>query len=135
MLAGSILSGWSGTSAASVRVRFFSGSNDSFTILDAGSAANVKLEAGTTSAGGVSLGSSNYVTGTVNFSGTLTQSADGRSFTVTLTGTPDQPSRIVSGSQAARNMTWTPKTGPTDLAGNGLASVATWTETDNDRDF
>jgi hypothetical protein len=135
MLASSILSGWSGSSAASVKVRFFSGNSDSFTVLDASSAANVKLEAGTTGAGGVSLGSGNYVTGTVTFSATLTQSADDRSFTVTLTGTPDQPSRIVSGSQAAKNMTWSPKSGPTDLAGNGLASTASWAETDNDRDF
>jgi hypothetical protein len=136
MLASSILSGWSGSSAASVKVRFFSGSStDSFTVLDANSGANVKLEAGTTATGGVSLGNNNYVSGTVNFSATLTQSADGKSFTVTLTGSADQPSRIVSGSQSAKNMTWTPKTGPTDLAGNGLASTATWTETDNDRDF
>ena len=53
MLASSILSGWSGSSAASVKVRFFSGgSADSFTVLDSGSAANVKLEAGTTATGG-----------------------------------------------------------------------------------
>jgi hypothetical protein len=135
MLASSILSGWSGSSAASVKVRFFSGGSDSFTVLDSGGAANVKLEAGTTNSGGVSLGTANYVTNTVNFSATLTQSADDKSFTVTLIGTPDQPSRIVSGSQSAKNMTWTPKTGPTDLAGNGLASTAAWTETDNDRDF
>jgi hypothetical protein len=136
MLASSILSGWSGNSGASVKVRFFSGgSTDSFTVLDSGSAANVKLEAGTTATGGVSLGSNNHVTGTVNFSATLTQSADDKSFTVTLTGTADQPSRIVSGSQLAKNMTWTPKAGPTDLAGNALASVATFTESDNDRDF
>jgi len=135
MLASSILSGWSGSSAASVKVRFFSGSStDSFTVLDSGSAANVKLEAGTTATGGVSLGSNNYVTGTVNFSATLTQSADGKSFTVTLTGAADQPSRIVSGSQSEKNMTWTPKAGPTDLAGNAL-SVTTFTESDNDRDF
>ena len=135
MLASSILPGWSGSSAASVKVRFFSGSSsDSFTVLDSASGANVKLEAGTTATGGVSLGSNNYVTGTVNFSATLTQSADGKSFTVTLTGTADQPSRIVSGSQSAKNMTWTPKAGPTDLAGNAL-SVTTFTESDNDRDF
>ena len=136
MLPSSILSGWGG-SAASVKVRFFSSSGgDSFTVLDSSSAANVKLDNGTTSSGGVSLGSSaNYVTGTATFSANLTQSADGTSFVVTLAGSPDTPSRIVSTQVTAKNMTWTPKTGPTDMAGNALASTASWTETDNDRDF
>ena len=43
MLASSILPGWSGASAANVRVRFFNGSPDAFTVLDSGSAANVRL--------------------------------------------------------------------------------------------
>jgi hypothetical protein len=137
MLPSSILPGWSGTSAATVKVRFYSGASvDSFTVLDSGSAANLRLEAGNaTSSGGVTLGTTNYVTGTATFSATLTQSADGKSFVVTLTGAADVPSRIVSGSQSARTMIWTPKTGATDMAANGLASLATWTETDNDRDF
>ena len=138
MLASSILSGLEreqrgvgegpGSSAAAAPT--------GFTVLDLGSAANVKLEAGTTATGGVSLGSNNYVTGTVNFSATLTQSADDKSFTVTLTGTADQPSRgIVSGSQLAKNMTWTPKAGPTDLAGNTSTAATAFTETDTDVDF
>lgn len=137
MLAGSILSGWSGSGAATVKVRFFnvSGSLDGFTVLDANSAANVKLDNGTTTAAGVTLGANgNYVTGTVTFGATLAQSSDGRSFVVTL-GSPDTPSRIVATANPAKNMTWTPKSGPTDLALNGLASVASWTEIDNDRDF
>ena len=135
MLPSSILSGWSGSSAATVKVRFFSGTTDAFTVLDSSSAANVKLDAGTTAGGGVSLGSGgNYVTNTVNFSATLTQSADDKSFVVTL-GSPDFSSRIVTTANSARNMTWTPKSGPTDLATNPLASTASWTETDNDRDF
>jgi hypothetical protein len=134
MLASSILTGWTGTSAATVKVRFFSGTNDAFTVLDSASAANVKLDAGTTAGGGVSLGSANYVTNTVNFSATLTQSSDGRSFVVTL-GSPDIASRVVATPVAAKNMTWTPKAGPTDLAGNALASTAAYTETDADQDF
>jgi hypothetical protein len=135
VLASSILTGWPGTSAATVKVRFFSGTVDSFTVLDSAGTASLKLEAGTTGGGGVSLGSSaNYVTNTVNFAATMSRSADGRSFTVTL-GSPDIASRVVSTPVAAKNMTWTPKAGPTDLAANALTGVTAWTETDADRDF
>jgi hypothetical protein len=135
MLASSILTGWSGTSAASVKVRFFNGTPDAFTVLDSASAANVKLDAGTTANGGVTLGASaNYVSGTVTFAATMTRSADGRSFVVTL-GAPDFASRVATTAVTAKNMTWTPKAGSTDLAGNALASTATWTETDVDQDF
>jgi hypothetical protein len=135
MLASSVLSGWSGASAATVKVRFFSGSPDAFTVLDSGSAANVKLDAGTVNGGGVSLGSgANFVTNTVNFTATLTQSPDDKSFVVTL-GSPDSSSRVSSTRAGAANMTWTPKAGPTDLAANALANAASWTETDGDRDF
>lgn len=135
MLASSILPGWSGTTSANVKVRFFNGVPDTFTVLDSGSAANVKLDAGTTTNGGVTLGASaNYVTGTVTFAATMARSADGKSFVVTL-GTPDFTSRISTTAVTAKNMAWTPKAGATDLAGNALASIATWTETDVDRDF
>jgi hypothetical protein len=135
MLASSILSGWSGNSAATVKVRFFSGTRDAFTVLDSASGANLKLDAGTTAGGGVSLGSgANFVTGTVTFAATLTQSDDGESFVVTL-GSPDYSFRVSSARASAGNMTWTPKAGSTDLAGNALASTATWTESDFDRDF
>jgi hypothetical protein len=135
MLASAILAGWSGGSAATVKVRFFSGTTDAFTVLDSASAANVKLDAGTANGGGVSLGSgANFVTGTVTFGATMTQSADGKSFVVTL-GSPDIASRVVATRTGTANMTWTPKAGATDLAGNALASTATWTETDADRDF
>jgi Bacterial Ig-like domain len=135
MLASSVLSSWTGTGSANVKVRFFDGTPDTFTVLDSASGANVKLDAGTATSGGVTLGaSSNYVTGTVTFAATMTRSADGRSFVIAL-GTPDFTSRIVSTAVTAKNMTWTPKAGSTDLAGNALASTATWTETDVDRDF
>jgi large repetitive protein len=135
MLPSSILTGWTGASPATVKVRFFSGTTDAFTVLDSTSAANVKLDAGSVAGGGVSLGSgANFVTGTVTFSATLTRSPDGASFIVTL-GSPDTPSRVVSTRTGTANMTWTPKSGPTDLATNGLAGTASWTETDGDRDF
>jgi Bacterial Ig-like domain len=135
MLASSVLSGWTGTGSTNVKVRFFNGTPDTMTVLDSASAANVKLDAGTTTTGGVTLGASaNYVTGTVTFAATMTRSADGRSFVVTL-GTPDFASRIATSAVTAKNMTWTPKAGSTDLAGNALASTATWTETDVDQDF
>jgi hypothetical protein len=135
MLASSVLSGWSGASPATVNVRFFNSSTDAFTVLDSASAANVKLDAGTTNGGGVSLGSgANFVSGTVTFGATLTRSADGTSFVVTL-GSPNISSRVVSTRTGTANMTWTPKAGSTDLAGNALASAASWTETDADRDF
>jgi hypothetical protein len=83
----------------------------------------------------VSLGSgANFVSSTVTFSATLTQSADDKSFVVTL-GSPDVASRVNSTRTGTANMTWSPKAGATDLAGNALASTATWTETDYDRDF
>jgi hypothetical protein len=137
MLASSILSGWSGTSAATVKVRFFnvSSSLDGFTVLDSGSNANVKLDAGTTSSPGVTLGSNaNYVSNTVNFTATLTRSADGKSFVVTL-GTPDNSSRVNSAQVTGANITWTPKAGPTDLAGNALAGTTSYTQTGSGRDF
>jgi hypothetical protein len=136
MLASSILPGWSGGSAASVNVSFFNSiAADGFTVLDSAGAATLKLDAGTTTTPGVSLGSgANFVTNIVNFTATLTQSADDRSFVVTL-GSPDRPSRVIGTAVAAKNMAWTPKAGPTDLATNALASTATWTETDGDRDF
>jgi hypothetical protein len=135
MLASSVLSGWSGASPATVNVRFFSGSTDAFTVLDSGTAANVKLDAGTIAGGGVSLGSgANFVSGTVTFGATLERSTDGKSFVVTL-DSPSIASRVVSARTGTANMTWTPKAGSTDLAGNALASTASWTETDGDRDF
>jgi hypothetical protein len=133
----SILPTWSGASPATVKVRFFNVSStlDGFTVLDSTSTANVKLDAGTTSVPGVTLGTStNYVTNTVNFTGSMTRSADGRSFVIVL-GTNDAASKIVSTPVSSAKMTWTPKAGPTDLAGNALTSVTTFTETDTDRDF
>jgi len=138
ILASSILSGWSGTSPATVKVRFFNVSStvDGFTVLDSNSAANLKLDAGTTTNPGVSLGSNaNYVSNTVTFSATLSRSPDGRSFVVTL-GSPDaNASRVNSTRVTGANIAWTPKAGLTDLAGNAMTNVSTYTETGSGRDF
>lgn len=133
----SILSTWSGASAATVKVRFFNVSStlDGFTVLDGNGAANVKLDAGTTNSPGVTLGTStNYVSNTVNFTGSMTRSPDGKSFVIVL-GANDAASKIVSAPVASAKMTWTPKAGPTDLAGNALTSPTAFTETDTDKDF
>jgi hypothetical protein len=138
MLASSVLSGWSGAGAATVKVRFFkvSSSLDGFTVLDSNSAANVKLDNGSTSTAGVTLGSNaDFVSGTVTFSATLSRSADGQSFVVTLASPDANASRVNSTRAIGANMTWTPKAGPTDLAGNALTNTNTYTETGSGRDF
>ncbi len=129
----SLLSSFTGTATA-VKVRFIDGgSTDGFTVLDASSQANVKLDAGTTSSAGVALGA-NYVTGTVTFNATMTQSADGKSFSIVL-GSNDNASKLLSSVASTSKLTWTPKTGPTDLAGNGLANTNTYSETTAVRHF
>jgi hypothetical protein len=131
----SILTGFTGAATA-VKVRFLNQTTtDGFTVLDANSQANVKLDAGTPSNPGVSLGLGvNYVSNTVTFNGTMTQSTDGRSFTIVL-GSNDNPSRVSSIAAGTSRLTWTPKTGPTDLAGNALANTNTYTETTAVRHF
>jgi hypothetical protein len=130
----SVLAGWAGAQTP-VKVRFYNGTTDSFTVLDNASAANVKLDTAVSSTvGGVTLGAgANYVTGTVTFAATMTRSADGSSFTVVL-GTPDTTTPLVTTQSPTANMTWTPKAGVTDLAGNALVSTP-FVEADNDRDF
>jgi hypothetical protein len=119
----SILSGWSGASTA-VRVRFAdASSNDTFTVQDSGGGSTVKL--GTVTTNG------NYVTASTNVSSTMVRSADGKSITVTL----GAPSNVSTLAVTARNMSWTLVAGPTDVAGNALATPATRAETDSDVDF
>jgi chitinase len=133
-----VLSGWSGTSAATVKVRFFNNvasNTDGFTVLDSGSAASVKLDAANTNGAGVTLGSgANYVSNTVNFTGTMTRSADGKSFAIVL-GSVDNSSRVLKSQANSATLTWTPKSGPTDLAGNALANTNSWTESASARHF
>ena len=133
----SVLSSFTSSSAA-VIVRFYDDSSnygDSFTVLDASGQATVKLDAGSVWGidGGVFTGR-NYVTDTVSFTATMTRSADGASFVITL-GSPDRTSRLVTSAQSSANMIWLPRSGPTDAAGNGLQDVSLVYETDDDRDF
>jgi hypothetical protein len=119
----SVWSGWDGSSTT-VRVRFTNNaSNDSFTVLDSSSNATINLGSVTTNG--------NYVSATTTFSSTMVRSADGASIVVTL-GTP---SSVQSTAVGAKNMTWTVGAGITDLAGNAIATPATWSETDSDVDF
>jgi hypothetical protein len=129
----SVLSNFTGAATA-VKVRFIDGgSTDGFTVLDGSTQANVKLDAGTTSSAGVALGA-NYVTGTVTFNATMTQSADDKSFQIVL-GSNDTPSKLLSSVAATSKLTWTPKAGPTDLAGNALGNTNPYTETTAVRHF
>ena len=130
----SVLSGFTGAATA-VKVRFFNATTDGFTVLDSSSQANVKLDAGTTISAGVMLGSGvNYVSNTVTFNGTMTQSTDGRSFTIVL-GSNNNSSGVSTTAAGTSRLTWTPKTGPTDVAGNPLANSNTYTETTAVRHF
>jgi hypothetical protein len=126
---GSVLSTFSGGSTtADVRVRFSnSGNADTFTVLDSASAANVMLA--TTVAT-----NANLVTGsTVTWPATMTQSGDGTSFTIVLGTAP--ASGVANTVNTAKNMVWTTRAGPTDLAGNALSIAGTIPETDADVDF
>jgi hypothetical protein len=131
----SIMAGFSGTSTP-VSVRFFSagsgGNKDTFTVLGPSATDIVHLDAGTTTAGGVSA-EGDFVGGTVTFAATLARSADGKTFTVAL-GSADAPASIRATAVAAKNMIWTVDRTATDLAGNAVTTT-TVTESDGDRDF
>ena len=120
--AASVWSGWNGTST-NVNVRFTNSSSaDTFTILTA--------TTGTINLGSVAT-NGNYVSATTTFAATMVRSADGASIVVTL-GTPTS---VQSTAVTARNMTWTVGAGITDLAGNAIATPASYTETVSDVDF
>jgi hypothetical protein len=61
----------------------------------------------------------------------MVRSADGASIVVTL-GTP---ASVQSTAVTAKNMKWTVGAGITDLAGNAIATPASYTETVSDVDF
>jgi hypothetical protein len=131
----SIMVGFSGASTQ-VSVRFFNagpgGNKDTFTVLGPSATDIVHLDAGTTTAGGVST-EGDFVSGTVTFAATLVRSVDGKTFTVAL-GSADAPASIRATVVAAKNMVWTVDRTATDLAGNAVTTT-TVTETDLDRDF
>ena len=121
----SVLAGFTGA-ATPVRVRVAnSGNKDVMTILDGSGAANVRL------ATQVTL-SANFVTATTTWAATMTQSADQKSFVITL-GAPD-----VAGTTktvgASKNMVWSFAGAVTDLAGNAILA-GNYTENVADTDF
>jgi hypothetical protein len=122
----SVLSTFSGATA-DVRVYFYNaGTTDYIAVLDANGQQNVRLDTYVAS-------NAELVTANVTWPATLTQSSDGRSFTVTLGTAP--ASGVATTVNAARNMVWTAKAGPTDRAGNALSISGTIAETDSDVDF
>jgi hypothetical protein len=120
--AASVWSIWSGSSA-NVRVRFTSAGNDTVTVLDTANAATIHLGSIATNA--------DYVIATTTFNGTVVRSADGASIIVTL-GTP---SLVQASANVGRNMSWTVGAGIKDLAGNTIATPATYNETNSGVDF
>ena len=102
------------------------GTTDYLAVLDSSGQQNVKLDSYVAT-------NADLVTANITWPATLTQSADGRSFTVTLGTAP--VTGVATTVNAARNMVWTAKAGPTDGAGHALAISGTIAETDTDVDF
>jgi hypothetical protein len=116
-----------GGTTANVQVLFYnSGSADYFGVLDGNGQRNVKLDVGVAT-------NAELVTANVTWPATMTQSSDGKSFTVTLGTAP--PGGLTTTANPARNMTWTVNTAPQDRAGPAMSGAGTVTETDNDQDF
>ena len=120
--AASVWSTWNGSST-SVKTRFTSSGNDTFTVLDTSSNATIALGSVATNA--------DYVSGTTTFTSTMVRSADGASIIVTL-GTP---SRVQTSANVGRNMSWTVGAGIKDLYGNTIVTPATYNQTDTGVDF
>jgi hypothetical protein len=120
----SVLSGWSGASTG-VTVRLVDGGASSDTLQVWNSANTAQL-----SLGQVSLVRKDFVTSTVNFTGsTMTQS--GSAITITL-GTP---SGSVSTAASTGTMAWTPSTSATDRAGTACLPAAATESGASDKDF
>jgi hypothetical protein len=120
--AASVWSTWGGTST-SVKVRFTSSGNDTFTVLDMSSLANINLGSVATNA--------DYVSSATTFTSTMVRSADGTKIVVTL-GTP---SNVRSTPNVGRNMSWAVGANIKDLVGNTITTPATYNETDSGVDF
>lgn len=129
----SVLAGFTGASA--VKVRFFHSSEtkDTFSVLDTANAHTVKLESGSTTAGGVkTLG--DYVSTTATFAATMTLSADAKQVTLTLGG--PAPAGVQTTAVTAKTMTWGVPAGVTDLATNAVVTNSAVPETgSSDQDF
>jgi hypothetical protein len=128
MAPGSILAGWSGTTVQNVVVRATGngGAKDKLVVYNATNTTLLPL-------GTLNLKRSDYVAGAMTFGLTGTASTLSMSGT-TVTIKLGTPSGVPTLAAAAANITWTPDTGATDLAGNAVATTA-YTEGDNDRDF
>jgi hypothetical protein len=120
---GSVSSGWTGASPMTVHIRFTDAGNDTVQVLDTLNGATINL--------GSIQTNGDYVTATTTFSATMAMSADGASVIVTL-GTP---SNVQANPCPARNMLWTVGSGIRDLAGNVIATPASYSENDTRVDF
>ncbi|GHH78052.1 Ig-like domain repeat protein [Promicromonospora soli] len=125
---GSIIPGWNGTTTQNVVVRATGtgGAKDKLAIYNATNTTALPL-------GNLNLKRSDYVSAATTFglTGTpTTLTVSGTSLTITL-GTPSRTTTIAA---APADITWTPGTGATDLAGNSAATTS-YTETDGDSDF
>jgi plastocyanin len=109
-----ILAGWDG-SATTVTVHFTNnGTSDRLYIYDAAGATQLNL-------GTVRLGRTDYVTGTVNFSGS-TMEQSGSVITVTLGPTIDFPTRVTTAGGNG-TMRWTPSNAALDPASNACSTA------------
>ena len=125
---GSIIAGWNGLTTQNVVVRVTNGSTaDKLVVYNSGNTATLPL-------GSVNLKRTDFVaTSGVTFGKTgtpCTLTMSGSSVTITL-GTVGGSPTVAA---AAANMTWTPNSLVTDLAGNTASNTA-YTEVDNDSDF
>jgi hypothetical protein len=127
MAPASVLSSFTGgATTANVQVYLYNaGTTDYFSVLDS-SGAQLNLDSYVAS-------NADLVTANVTWPATMTQSTDGRSFTITLGAAP--ATGVGATVNTARNMVWTAKAGPTDRAGNALSISGTIPETDSDVDF
>jgi hypothetical protein len=116
-----------GSTTANVQVYLYNyGSTDLLALLDGDGEQNVELDTYVAT-------NADLVTANVTWPATMTQSSDGRSFTITLGAAPS--TGVATTVNTAKNMAWTTKAGPADLAGNAITATSTVTETDNDVDF
>jgi hypothetical protein len=116
-----------GATTANVQVYLYNyGSTDLLALLDGDGEQNVELDTYVAT-------NADLVTANVTWPATMTQSSDGRSFTITLGAAPS--TGVATTVNTAKNMAWTTKAGPADLAGNAITATSTVTETDNDVDF
>jgi Big-like domain-containing protein len=120
--AASVWSTWGGSST-SVKVRFTGSGNDTFTVLDMSSLANINL--GSVATNG------DYVSSATTFTSTMVRSADATKIVVTL-GTP---SNVQTTPNVGRNMSWAVGANIKDLVGNTITTPATYNETDSGVDF